>query len=163
MREFGKAREFAKTAHAGVFRRFTGEEYWHHPARVARAVYRAGGSAAAVEAAYLHDVLEDTDVTALTVLSEFGPTVLSYVEALTTPPLSFGNRATRKAKTRMLLMAAPNEVKTIKLADIVDNLPSLKTHDPRYFKVWRGDKLALLPSLKGGDPGLYAAVATMLE
>jgi len=163
MERYWKASEFAKKAHAGVTRRFTGEPYWNHPHRVAmRVAALAHHSDTMVEAAYLHDVLEDTDVSEYEMWAEFGSTVLGYVKALTKPSTAFGNRATRKAKMAMTLAAAPNEVKTIKLSDLLDNGPSLREHDPEFWKVYRAETMVLLPALKGGDIDLYAEVELML-
>jgi (p)ppGpp synthase/HD superfamily hydrolase len=53
------ARSLAEQAHAGQTDR-AGNPYVDHVARVAAAVRAAGGSDAQIEAAYLHDVIEDT-------------------------------------------------------------------------------------------------------
>ena len=55
-----KAREFAAMAHAGVFRRWTGEPYVEHPERVAARIAALGFSPEVIAAAFLHDVVEDT-------------------------------------------------------------------------------------------------------
>ena len=57
------ARDIATRAHAGQVDK-SGAEYITHPARVAAGVRAHGGDDAAVAAAWLHDVLEDCDVTA---------------------------------------------------------------------------------------------------
>ena len=157
------ALDAAKWAHGDQTRKYTGEPYWKHTERVAQTVKATpGATVEMVEASYLHDVLEDTDVSETTLRMLFSPTTVSYVVWLTDPPKDVGNRAKRKAMTIERLARAPAAVKTIKLADILDNIPSTLKHDPTFGKIMLREKAMLLPSLKGGDPGLYAKVAKLL-
>jgi (p)ppGpp synthase/HD superfamily hydrolase len=57
-----KAKDFATTAHAGQFRRDGVTPYIGHPAKVAGLL--AGHHEHVVATAWLHDVIEDTSVTA---------------------------------------------------------------------------------------------------
>ena len=59
-----RARAYGAAAHRNQVRRYTGEGYVVHPARVAAAVAQETADPALVAAAWLHDVLEDTDATA---------------------------------------------------------------------------------------------------
>lgn len=87
-----KAKEFAKKAHSGVYRKGVNKEgekvpYFLHPETVARIVYDVKDSeylAHLITAAYLHDTIEDTDVTPEQIEKEFGKLVRSLVEELTT-------------------------------------------------------------------------------
>ncbi|MCC2314193.1 HD domain-containing protein [Cellulomonas xiejunii] len=56
------ARQIAKDAHRGQLDK-AGAPYIGHPARVAGHAAAAGGDERVVAAAWLHDVVEDTDVT----------------------------------------------------------------------------------------------------
>ena len=155
---------YAKHAHGEQKRRHTEEPYWHHPLRVANMVKATPRSTIEmVEAAYLHDVLEDTDVTEAELRLLFSPVTVDYVVWLTDPPKEAGNRAKRKAMTIERLARAPNPVKTIKLADILDNAPSLKAHDPKFFPVWAAEKRESLPSLIGGNSALFTKVVTLIS
>ena len=60
-----KARQFAQQAHAAFDqrRKYTGEPYIVHPAEVARLVASVSNDEAMICAAWLHDVVEDTEVT----------------------------------------------------------------------------------------------------
>ena len=79
-----KATAFATTAHAGQVRKYVGEPYVEHPKRVAARVARAQGlSEAAVVAALLHDVVEDTDTSLADIERAFGLEVATLVDALT--------------------------------------------------------------------------------
>ena len=61
------ARRIAEAAHTGQVDR-AGNSYFGHIERVAQAVKVAGGSETQVVAAYLHDVIEDTDTTSAELL-----------------------------------------------------------------------------------------------
>ena len=61
------ARRIAEAAHTGQVDR-AGNPYFGHIERVAQAVKAAGGSETQVVAAYLHDVIEDTDKTSAELL-----------------------------------------------------------------------------------------------
>lgn len=150
-----EARAFAYGAHAGQIRKYTGEPYITHCDAVAHMVVDAAGDDHHIAAAWLHDTVEDTPVTNDDISRMFGETIAKYVEYLTDYDHSYGNRATRKAADRTRLATAPNEVKTIKLADIIDNTKSIVEHDPKFAKVYLEEKRLLLPVLKGGDEWLW--------
>ena len=67
-----EAWRFAAVAHGGQRRRGSGSPYIEHPVAVARLVVEHGGDEAMVAAAFLHDVLEDTDVASERIHGEFG-------------------------------------------------------------------------------------------
>ena len=76
------AYEVASQAH-GRQRRATGDRYITHPVAVAAIVASHGGTGAAICAALLHDVIEDTSVTSKQLHAEFGSGVAGIVEDLT--------------------------------------------------------------------------------
>lgn len=151
------ALRFAMDAHGTQERRYTGEPYWTHVVAVATTVSKVPGrTMEMVEAALLHDVLEDTDVDEAELRKYFSETTVDYVILLTDEPLYVGNRAVRKALDVERLAAAPDAVKTVKLADMLDNTATIVEHDPRFAVVYMREKAALLPALKGGDTELFA-------
>lgn len=76
-----------------------------------------------LEAAILHDVLEDTAIQKEFLLEQFGQEVLSYIESVTDDKtLSLFER--RDAQLEHI-SAAPKEVKLIKLADHCSNIASI--------------------------------------
>ena len=116
-----RASFFATKAHAGVFRWSNGEPYINHPVRVAQQVITASlyPKPDMVAAAYLHDVIEDTDITAEDLRSEgFSERTIFLVKALSRNP---GESYDDFIKA---LSACPDAV-VIKLADICDNLATL--------------------------------------
>jgi (p)ppGpp synthase/HD superfamily hydrolase len=115
-------------------------------------------------AAWLHDIVEDTEVTIDQVREQFGPEVARLVAAVTTPA-SVGNRKARLTKLIEQLRETP-EAMPLKLADRISNVDSCwytrntllfmyhreyrrfrtslrpLSDDPRVMKMWdRLDKL----------------------
>lgn len=125
-----RAWALADHAHAGQTRRGKfAEPYIWHPVRVAKLV-RSGGDDVVMAAALLHDVLEDTDVTASVIESEFGGIVAEIVLEVTRPA-----GMTSKAYWKHLLEAAPrmsHAARLIKVADAVDNVRDL-ARDPTIW------------------------------
>ena len=153
---------FAEAAHAAVGqkRKYTNEPYIVHPIAVAGLVSEVGGTPEMIAAAYLHDVVEDTQVKLPLILSLFGGVVAGYVEGLThqftSEAFPHMNRAARKQKEKENLALQSNEVKTIKLADLIDNSSSIMQYDPGFAKVYLKEKEELLEVLVGGSPELLA-------
>jgi len=76
------AKSIATEAHEGQVDKL-GAAYIGHPARVAGHAKRLGGSEQAVAVAWLHDVIEDTSITALDLLNKgVSNEVVSAVELL---------------------------------------------------------------------------------
>lgn len=116
-RVIADARLLAKAAHeaVGQTRKYTGEPYWKHPEAVASRVWTATLDPVATAAAWLHDVLEDTDVSLSLIEETCGPRVLSIVEQVTNVPRpEDGNRAARKAIDRAHLERATPQAKMVK-------------------------------------------------
>ena len=155
-----KALQTATEAHEGQDRKYEGGPYVIHPIRVSERVAFAGLGEDAVAAALLHDVVEDTETSPQDILNAFGPRVARLVEALTDPPTVEGgpNRKARKAATRERF-AAPEgqdaiDAHTVKVADLLDNLPSIRDYDPGFFKVYQKEARALLEVLTEAAPAL---------
>lgn len=131
-----KAKEFATRAHAGQQRKYTGQPYITHPERV---VELLGTTATVVQiaAAWLHDTVEDTEVTIEDIFREFGQGIGVLVECLTdTTTLRDGNRATRKKIARERLASSPLAAQQIKLADILANGECISLNDPDFWTVY---------------------------
>ncbi len=70
-------------AHDGQARKGTDIPYFSHPVHVAMLLAKAGADEDLVIAGLLHDVLEDTDVSAAELEAEFGAAVVALVNAVT--------------------------------------------------------------------------------
>ena len=78
-----KAFDVAVDAHKDQ-RRKSGEAYIFHPIAVAKIVARdIGLGATSIEAALMHDVVEDTDITVQDIEKMFNPKIAQLVEGLT--------------------------------------------------------------------------------
>lgn len=153
------AKVFATTAHAGVgqLRKYSGDPYIVHPIRVADLVASYGGSDDMIAAAYLHDVVEDTDVDIDTIRDVFGDDIASIVCGLTdVSKPGDGNRAVRKAIDRDHSAAASREAQFVKCADIIDNSSDIADNDPSFWKVYKSEMKLLLDILdKVKDTDIY--------
>lgn len=157
------AEAFAKAAHRGQKRKYTGEPYWHHLEEVAQIVKDAGGSVEMICAAWLHDTVEDCGTKVEQLRATFGDDVAEMVEALTDSTHDKGNRKTRKALDRARLAAASPEIQTIKLADMISNTSSIVERDPDFAVVYLREKAALLEVMTGGHPELYRRASELSE
>lgn len=162
-----RAMAFAAGAHYGVgqVRKYTGEAYINHPIKVAELVASTeGATPESVAAAFLHDTVEDTEVTSQDIEMLFGSTVAEYVAYLTEtskedrPDL---NRRGRKELDARRLASAPPEVQTIKYADFIDNTSSIMARDPEFAKVYLPEKVMMLEIIDGGDKGLWDQAMTI--
>lgn len=151
-----RALAFARKAHAGQKRKYTGDPYIVHPIAVAGLVTRVRHTNAMVAAALLHDTREDTAVTDAEIRSDFGDEVADLVDWLTDVSTSAdGNRAARKKRDRDHIAAAPAAAQTIKLADVIDNSATIVALDPAFARVYLPEKIALLDVLRAGDAVLW--------
>ena len=88
-------------AHRNQRRKFEDALYMVHPIRVARIVAEYTDDANVIAAAMMHDVLEDTDVTAEEMRRVFGDAITDLVlEVTDVSRPTDGNRTMRKAKDR---------------------------------------------------------------
>lgn len=155
--------EFIANAHDGQTRKYTGEAYVEHPMAVARIVRDVVYDLDMIAAAMMHDIIEDTDYTLADVEKVGGMVAATFVEWLSNKEYPFAkNRKHRKALIAAHLAKAPNEVKTIKLADIIHNTPSIIEHDPKFAKVYVAENKLLLKSLKGGNAELFGKAEEIL-
>jgi guanosine-3',5'-bis(diphosphate) 3'-pyrophosphohydrolase len=120
--------DFAFQLHEGQFRA-SGEPYIVHPVAVANLLRDIGASAPVIAAGFLHDVVEDTEVTPEEIEAHFGAEVRALVEGVTKlGGIHFTNRTEAQAENlrRMFLaMASDIRVVLVKLADRLHNMRTL--------------------------------------
>ena len=141
---------FATAAHAAVGqrRKYTDQPYIVHPIRVADIVDSYGGTDEMINAAYLHDVVEDTSVTIEDVNDMFGSVVAVIVDGLTdVSKPEDGNRAVRKELDRAHSADATWAAQFVKCADIIDNAHDIGANDPSFNVVYRKEMLLLIQVL----------------
>lgn len=135
-----RAFRFAKAAHKGVRRR-SGEPYILHPIAVAKIVIsELGLGSTSICAAFLHDVVEDTEFTKEDIAANFGDKIASIVEGLTKISGGiFGDKASLQAENfRKLLLSMSTDIRVvlIKMADRLHNMRTLGSMRPeKQYKI----------------------------
>lgn len=135
--EMEKAFIFAYKAHRNQ-RRKTGEPYITHPVAVALILADLKVDSATIQAALLHDTIEDTIVDDAMVTEKFGPVVCSLVDGVTKLNLSLDNvvynskQDIQASNVRKMFMALTDDIRVIfiKLADRLHNMRTLKFQTP---------------------------------
>lgn len=128
-----EAYRFSDAAHLGQFRK-SGEPYITHPIAVAEILTEWKLDAAAIQAALLHDVLEDSGVSKQELVERFGTTVAELVDGVSKlDRLRFDSNEEAQAESfRKMLLAMARDVRVIliKLADRLHNVRTLDAMDP---------------------------------
>ncbi len=125
--------EFASVAHEGQ-KRYSGEDYIIHPVEVARILLGLNPDMAALQAALLHDVTEDTPVPLSEIEQKFGSEVAGLVEGLeklAIVKVRAEDPQEEKWKKLFLAMARDVRIVFIKLADRLHNMRTLY-HVPEH-------------------------------
>ncbi len=152
------ARAFAIDAHTRIDhrRKYSQQPYSDHLASVASIVASVSEDEEMIAAAWLHDVVEDTPATLYDIETAFGKEVALLVENLTdVSKPSDGNRAARKTIDRQHTAQGSSRAKTVKLADLIDNLQDICKHDMRFAQTFLVEMGATLEILDSGDQHLY--------
>jgi guanosine-3',5'-bis(diphosphate) 3'-pyrophosphohydrolase len=162
-----QAHGYAACAHRKQQRKYTGEHYIVHPATVAATLQLAGLPDFVVAAAYLHDVIEDCDVTFLELDHQFGLNIATLVyqvtDVFTSAAFPSWNRAQRKEMERKRLSTVHHYAQSIKVADLIDNTHSIVRHDPGFAKLYLAEKKLLLALLTKAEPKLLEQARLQLE
>ena len=128
-----RAFNFAYSLHEGQYRK-SGEPYIAHPVAVASLLKELGGDSVTIAAGFLHDVVEDTEVTTEEIEQLFGAQVRQLVEGVTKlSKFNFSSTTERQAENfrRMFLaMATDIRVIVVKLADRLHNMRTLEHLKP---------------------------------
>lgn len=133
---FRRADQFANDAHAGQYRNGTRDgvkvPYIEHPRAVARILHDEAGvrDLVTLQAALLHDTMEDCGVSHENLVAEFGHEVADTVAELTNDPTvpKAGKTAAQVAKARKMTARAA----AVKVADKTANLRDLLVMPPDW-------------------------------
>lgn len=188
-REISVAGSFAIKAHHGQVRKYTEVPYITHTIAVSSIVALVTTDTAMLQAALLHDTVEDTAVTLEEINATFGSDVAELVLGLTDDKQSTAGkeavvafkatnhgltsrqlkkhlvrlkRSTEKSQDRERLAASSSRVQTIKLADLIHNTFSIAMHDPDFARVYLAEKALLLEAMTKGDPQLRDVARVIL-
>jgi guanosine-3',5'-bis(diphosphate) 3'-pyrophosphohydrolase len=119
---------FAQSAHEGQ-KRFSGEPYFSHCFATALNLANFGMDAETISAGFLHDTLEDTEVSAKELKDAFGETILFLVEGVTKLGTYRYQGVQRHIESlRKLFIASSKDVRVliIKFADRLHNVSTLE-------------------------------------
>lgn len=123
-----KAYLFAKRLHEGQYR-ISEEPYIIHPVEVAKILVGLKVDSHTLQAAFLHDILEDTDTQPEEIEKLFGKDVLTLVQGVTKlGKLQFKSKEERQAENfRRLFIAMASDIRIVflKLADRLHNMRTL--------------------------------------
>ena len=128
MNQLGKAFLYAGNAHVEQ-KRSTGDPYIVHTINVAAILSEMQIDLATLCAALLHDVLEDTEITAPELSAVFGEEVVTLVDGVTKlgklPFMSVEGYQAENLRKMFIVMARDIRVVLIKLADRLHNMRTL--------------------------------------
>ena len=129
--------EFADKAHANQKRK-SGEPYIIHPLAVAQIVAEQKLDSESIEAALLHDVIEDTSATHEDVARLFSPIIADLVEGVS--KLTRMQYATKEDEQmenlRKMLLAMSKDIRVIliKISDRLHNMRTMEHQPPEKQK-----------------------------
>ena len=163
------ARAFCIAAHAGVGqkRKYTGEDYHHHPEEALQILLTYCEPCHAQQAAILlHDVVEDTSVTRQHIAQVFGQEIARLVWGVTdVSRKEDGNRVLRKRLDREHILRGCDKVLEMKLADLISNTRSIAQHDKKFAVVYLAEKISLLAGMHDRMAGtqIYEEACTIAK
>jgi GTP pyrophosphokinase len=122
-----RAYEVAEAAHEGQVRK-TGHAYITHPLMVAFMLADYGLDQETIAAAFLHDTVEDTDVTLEQLRAEFGNEIATLIDGVTKlDRVRYSNREQAQAATiRKMVVAMAQDVRVL-IIKLFDRLHNMRT------------------------------------
>ncbi|GAA0322297.1 hypothetical protein GCM10008967_10980 [Bacillus carboniphilus] len=119
---------FASEAHTGQFRD-TGEAFIHHPIEITQMLAEYKVDLTTLQAAILHDVVEDTSIQIKEIKEKFGQEVAFIVESLTKGkrPTNISRLEFMESYYTQILLAAETDIRVaiIKIFDRLHNIQTL--------------------------------------
>jgi (p)ppGpp synthase/HD superfamily hydrolase len=143
---------FAAEAHAGIYRK-SGEPYIFHPLAVARILANVRFDHETLQAAILHDVIEDTHCSKEQLSARFGSEVADLVDGVSKlTQIQFNSKLEAQAENfrkMFLAMAKDLRVIMIKLADRLHNMRTLSAMRPESRRRIARETLEIFAPIAG--------------
>jgi len=158
-----RAADFAAQRHTHQRRKGEAEEpYFNHLAHVAALLADAGADANLVAAGYLHDTIEDQEVTHAELVEAFSLDVADLVAHVTD-----NKRLTKDQRKRLQVEHAPHlppRAQMLKMADKISNLNALLTSPPKSWSAQRRiDYFEWAREVVEGCRGAHAGLAEIFD
>lgn len=158
-----QAAKMSERAHDGQYRKGLVHgvkvPYATHPARVASRLLEVGASVDLAVVGLLHDVLEDTKLTAAEIEASFGPVVRELVEELTNDPVALAEVGKTAYLAQKMLLVSPEAV-LVKLADRADNASDLWKRKTEGEETGNAALVATVQEYLKGSKAMLDAVRT---
>lgn len=170
-----KITDFGDAAHGEQLRKYAPDRYMVHPKRVMERLRSYTDDITILAAALLHDVIEDTPVTAPEI-KDFLLNHMSHEQAERTVNLVVElsdvyvkadyphlNRRTRKSRELDRLIKTSADSQTIKYSDILDNALEIADQDPSFANVYLNEVSLILRKLDKGNQDLREDAIAVVE
>ena len=122
-------------------KRLSGESYITHPLQVAHYLSNLNLDTETIIAAFLHDLIEDTEVTYNDIKKKFGKEVADIVDGVTKiDKINYNSKEEAKADAiRKMVIAMSKDIRVLilKLADRLHNIETIQYHND-----WKQEKIA---------------------
>ena len=122
-------------------KRLSGESYITHPLQVAHYLSNLNLDTETIIAAFLHDLIEDTEVTYNDIKKNFGKEVADIVDGVTKiDKINYNSKEEAKADAiRKMVVAMSKDIRVLilKLADRLHNIETIQYHNE-----WKQEKIA---------------------
>ncbi len=128
------AEKYSKHHHLGKFRKVDGKPFHAHPGHVAEILKKYGhNDMITLCVAYLHDTIEDTDLTLHEIQETFGHEIAHGVFILSkNKGKNISKHKLNDEEYKQRLSFARNKVQRIKIADMIDNTKDLVDLPKKY-------------------------------
>jgi len=144
------AENFAREKHNEQFRKFEGEPYFNHVAKIIKENKKSSHLNELIAAGLLHDTLENTNTSEKELMENFGELITSLVKELTTDK----NESESVGKKEYLAkkLSDPEKVSSwglvIKLADRLDNVSDLNNGAKEFSDKYIDETRHILKTLE---------------
>lgn len=170
-----KIREFADRAHGDQMRKYSSDRYIVHPVRVMQICAEYDPRLPILATALLHDVLEDTPITASELrnflktlmtdadVEETLALVIEMTDVYTHDAYPEWNRGKRKELELARIVLTSPQAQTIKYADIMDNSKEIVGHDRGFAPRYLSECLTILKKADKGNKELHQRALAVVQ